>query len=34
MAASRCPFDDENPVHFGVLLTLYKQLVSLETMIA
>lgn len=28
MAASRCSFDDENPLHFAVLLTIYKQLVS------
>ena len=28
MAASRCPFDDDNPLHFAVLLTIYKQLVS------
>ena len=27
LATSRCPFDDENSLHFGVLLTLYKQLV-------
>ena len=27
MATSRCPFDDENRLHFDILLTLYKQLV-------
>jgi len=28
LATSRCSFDDENSMHFGVLLTLYKQLVN------
>ena len=30
MATSRCSFDDENRIHFDVLLTLYKQLVKLK----
>lgn len=30
MATSRCPFDDNNRLHFDILLTLYKQLVHYQ----